>query len=53
MTIENRETSLKVNYKVYCAVTAILGANASVAPQRHPRMRHRPGRTREVSQSAK
>jgi iron complex outermembrane receptor protein len=31
MTIENRETSLKSNYKVYCAVTAILGANASTA----------------------
>ena len=31
MTIENRETSLKANYKVYCAVTAILGAHASAA----------------------
>ena len=31
MTIENRETSLKSNYTVYCAVTAILGAHASAA----------------------
>src|ERR1700733_358060 len=31
MIIENRETSLKSNYKVYCAVTAILGAHASAA----------------------
>jgi iron complex outermembrane recepter protein len=31
MTIENRETSLKANYKVYCAVTAILGAHAAAA----------------------
>src|SRR6201996_342649 len=31
MTIENRETSLKSNYKVYCAVTAILGAHAATA----------------------
>src|ERR1700722_9683619 len=31
MIIENRETSLKSNYKVYCAVTAILGAHASTA----------------------
>src|SRR3984957_14816767 len=31
MTIENRETSLKSNYKVYCAVTAILGAHPSAA----------------------
>jgi hypothetical protein len=31
MIIENRETSLKANYKVYCAVTAILGAHASAA----------------------
>src|SRR5580698_6306552 len=36
MTIENRETSLKANYKVYCAVTAILGANASVATAAAP-----------------
>ena len=30
-SIENRETSLKSNYRVYCAVAAILGAHASAA----------------------
>jgi iron complex outermembrane receptor protein len=36
MTIENRETSLKANYKVYCAVTAILGAHAAAAADATP-----------------
>jgi iron complex outermembrane receptor protein len=36
MTIENRETSLKSNYKVYCAVTAILGAHAAAAADATP-----------------
>ena len=36
MTIENRETSLKANYKVYCAVTAILGAHAAAAAEATP-----------------